>query len=162
MKLKGFNLEQRNIIRASLNTYANFCKALVIICFLLICAFSLLPSKDIPSTSIFPFADKGAHAIAYAGFGLFSFLSISFSFLIKHLPNEEIHEIRENLVATFHVFLVGLPLGLIIEIIQSRVGRDFDLFDWLADTIGLAIGCIVAAIINKIVVNKKIKKLNFI
>jgi VanZ family protein len=159
MKLIDFNLDERNKIGKSLSFYANLSKAAVVICFILICAFSLLPAKDIPHTSIFPFGDKGAHAIAYAGFGFFAFLSISLSFLTKHLPNEEIHEVREIMVATFNVFLVGLPLGLIIEFIQSRVGRTFDLYDWLADAIGLIIGCIFAAIVNQLLVNYKIKQI---
>lgn len=158
MKFKNFSLEDRHNINKSIRVYAIICKSAVVICFILICVFSLLPANDIPHTSVFPFGDKGAHAIAYAGFGMFAFLSISFSLLAKHLPNIEINEVKEILYATFHVFLIGLPLGLIIEIIQSQVGRSFELYDWLADTIGLAVGCIVAAIIHQLVVNYKVKK----
>jgi VanZ family protein len=162
MNLKDLSLEERHKIKKRLGIYAALCKTAVVICLFLICAFSLLPAKNVPHTNIFPLGDKGAHAIAYIGLGMFAFLSISFSLIRKHLLNQKINEVKETLFATLHVLLIGIPLGLIIEIIQAKVGRNFDLFDWLADSVGLLIGCIIAAIINKLVVTYIIKKVSVV
>jgi len=50
-------------------------------------------------------------------------------------------------------FSIGVPLGIIIELIQGKVGRSFDLLDWRADIIGIGLGCIVASIIIKLVIS---------
>ena len=55
-------------------------------------------------------------------------------------------------------FLIGITLEIVIEVIQGKVGRSFDLLDWRADIIGIGLGCIVAAIIIKLVIFRGLLK----
>lgn len=158
MNLSKYNLEERKILNRRMAIYKNLSQIAAIICFALICLFSLLPAKDIPSTSIFPFADKGAHAFAYTGFGLFIFLTKASAIFSKNIVDDESDVINWIFNPILHVYMLGLPLGIIIEFIQSKVGRSFDLLDWLADTIGLTFGIIVAIVIVKLVFSYRFTK----
>lgn len=157
MKLNDIGLKELQEINKDFTLYSRICKFAVFICFILISLFSLLPADNLPPTDVFLFADKGAHALAYLGFSFFLFLSFTFSIISKNVLKHELDEKRENKIALFYVFIIGLPFGIIIEFIQSKVGRYFDLYDWLADSVGILIGCIIAMIVNHLVINHKMK-----
>ena len=158
MNLSRYDSEERKILNSRMTLYKNLSQMAAIICFVLICLFSLLPARDIPSTSIFPFADKGAHALAYTGFGLFVFLTKASAIFSKNIVDEENDVINWIFNPIIHVYILGVPLGIIIEFIQSKVGRSFELLDWLADTIGLTFGIIIAIIIVKLVFSYRFTK----
>lgn len=77
----------------------------------------------------FPHIDKILHAIYYAPGGYFSFLFL------------KAFGISSGVLS----FFMGAIVGILDEFIQSFVpGRSVDLFDFLADCIGLAMGVILA------------------
>ena len=71
----------------------------------------------------FGLTDKEAHALAFFGLTSFSILAAP--------------RLRKLDIA---LFLVGV--GGLIEIIQSLVGRDGELLDWLADSVGIALSVV--------------------
>ena len=76
-----------------------------------IVVLSLLPSKEVSAlVTPLPFADKGAHFIAYA---------VASWLLILAFGRER----------TLFVFIVTSLLGLLIEVIQPHFGRTFDPLD---------------------------------
>ena len=160
MNLSKYNLDERKILNNRMNIYTKITQVAAIICFFLICFFSLMPSEDIPSTSIFPFADKGAHALAYAGFAFFIFLTKSSSILSKNIEESDSDKINWKLIPSLYVYSIGIPLGILIEFIQSKVGRSFDLFDWMADSIGLTFGILIAILLVKIIFSYRFTKVD--
>ena len=113
---------------------------IVAICILVL---SLIPSRGLGDiTSKLPFADKGAHALAYAVFGFFLFLAISSS------PVRNDTDVRGKKLSVVGkiilVFLVGTLFGLLIELLQPVFGRGMELTDLIADAIGTLTGALLA------------------
>lgn len=82
----------------------------------------LLPSKDLPAIHLW---DKLEHALAY--------VALAFWF--------------GNVVVRRDYFWLGLALvafGGLIELLQAHVGRDAEWMDLLADTVGVAVGLLLA------------------
>lgn len=84
----------------------------------------------------FPLQDKGAHALSYMAFGYALYYAFGGSDLLK----VKIH-------VAFHSIIFGVAFGYTMEILQSFVGRDYDLLDLLADTIGLFLGTLCAVLV---------------
>lgn len=102
-------------------------KVLLIAYIVLITFLSLMPGKDIPDIMIFPNADKVAHACMYAGFTFLLLWAypVTFSGHKQFLP-----------------FLIVVAYGFFMEMLQriSLLGRDFDLRDELANSLGFIPG----------------------
>lgn len=92
--------------------------------------FSLQPPSSGPD--LFPYQDKVQHFIAYAVMAYLSGAS-----LLKTFSNFS----RPALFAAV-VCWCGL-YGLVLELIQSRIGRDFSLLDELANVAGAVAGVLV-------------------
>lgn len=81
------------------------------------------------------FADKVAHAIEFAGLGLF--LTIGFR------GGKDPGDRRRTALL---VIGVGLSIGVLDEVYQLAVpGRMVEFLDWVADSVGVTIGYLVAA-----------------
>lgn len=52
---------------------------------------------------------------------------------------------------TVGVILIGSASGLLDEATQPLVGRDFEWYDWIADSIGCVCGAVVATLVLRIV-----------
>jgi VanZ family protein len=86
--------------------------------------------KGLPS---FPFADKSFHAILYFGFGALLLWSLRAT------------RLKARPFIAYIAFLCAVAYGLSDEIHQLFVpGREFSLFDLMADGAGAAIGVAVA------------------
>lgn len=94
--------------------------------FALILLFSLEPSTDVPSVSWIPFADKGAHFLAYGAFGG----SLALWFFRPEKKGKRF---------LFALSLVIL-LGALLELLQPSFGRSKELLDLLADSLGGLMG----------------------
>jgi VanZ family protein len=113
-----------------------------------IMVLSFMPSRDLGGiTSRIPFADKGAHAIAYAVFGFFLFLAINPS------AKKDDVAIQSKTLAVMKiilVLLVGILLGLLIELFQPVFGRGMELADLIADAIGTLTGALLALVLLRL------------
>lgn len=103
--------------------------ALTMICFILICVFSL-KSPSAMSKNI-GLNDKLLHCVAYFCF------SISLTMYAQFLT---VHKKTLFLIC----IAISIVLGLGIEIIQPFFGRTCDVIDLVADTLGTLIGCVAA------------------
>lgn len=159
MNVKEFSLEQRTKLNSNLISKSKMSKVLSILSTIFILIASLLPPNHEIVVRNFPLADKGEHMSAYAVLGFFLFLALANSLIsTKLLENDSptINWIKRPFLKTL---LFGVPLGIIIEILQIFVGRTFDVFDMLADAIGLAIGCAFAIFVLQIFITSSIKKI---
>ena len=110
---------------------------------------SSFPSDDYPDLK-FEFADKFVHMGIY--FVLFLTAYFSFSNQSKFLYLQ-----RNPLLVAF---LIVSVYGASDEIHQYFVpGRSCDIFDWIADVIGTALGIVAILFIKKLLNKKKIKSL---
>ncbi|MBK5201062.1 MAG: VanZ family protein [Spirochaetaceae bacterium] len=159
MNLKEFSLEQKTALNEELMSKSKFPKIFSIISTIFILIASLLPPSHAIQVRNFPLADKGEHMSAYAVLGFFLFLSFADLIISKKLLENKDFKINWIKAPFFQTLLFGVPLGVIIEIIQIFVGRTFDIFDMLADTIGLAVGCTFAILIMQLFINSIIKKI---
>lgn len=93
----------------------------------------LMPASDIPNTTFskIPYFDKLVHAGIFAGFVFLWAFALYKSGKSHHLVYLAI------------VILIAISLGFIIEILQKELislHRDFDLWDWVADSLGAFFG----------------------
>lgn len=98
---------------------------LTALCASLILLFSLENGSSVPSVSWIPFADKGAHALAYAALG--------FSVALWALQGKRRFRFPLCLV-------VLVAFGGCIELLQPEFGRAKELLDFLSDGIGSLVG----------------------
>lgn len=84
-----------------------------------------LPDDSLPGGT-----DKIAHFVAYAGL---SFL------LLVWVSAKRVRSLREILLALFACML----FGAMDELLQIPVGRNCDIYDWIADVIGASIGILL-------------------
>jgi VanZ family protein len=98
-------------------------KLLFVVYLLLVTIASLLPSKDVPEVTIFPYFDKLVHFSMYA----------LFSFLVLWAWPEKFTGMKQIIP-----FLLVLSYGFLMEVLQrySNLGRSFDLKDELANCLG--------------------------
>jgi len=118
---------------------------LVAIC---ITVLSFIPSRGLGDiTSRIPFADKGAHALAYAVFGFFLYLAVSSS--VEN--GADVRKKKLGIVGKIVlVFLVGTLFGLLIELLQPVFGRGMELADLIADAIGTLTGAVLAQLFLRV------------
>ena len=96
--------------------------------YLAIVAFlSLLPSKDFPQLPLFPGADKAIHICMYLGLAVLACWSMH-------------AEVKQKWYYAVIFFAIGW--GVMMEIFQylMHMGRSFELFDILANSVGALIG----------------------
>lgn len=119
---------------------------LVAIC---ITVLSFIPSRGLGDiTSRIPFADKGAHALAYAVFGFFLYLAVSSSSVEN---GADVRKKKLGIVGKIVlVFLVGTLFGLLIELLQPVFGRGIELADLIADAIGTLTGAVLAQLFLRV------------
>lgn len=109
-----------------------------IILILIVCT---MPGKDVPTNSFF----EKVHFDKFVHFGLFGgivlFLSLGVYWQRKRVS---------PFILLFFVFL-SATYGIAIEFIQKywAIGRSFDLYDVLADTLGAIAGVVVFRIVVK-------------
>lgn len=95
-----------------------------------IAALSLLPPKDLPQVPLFEGVDKVVHFLMYFIF------SMLFSWAIKT---------ELNYKRLFFIIPVTIGWGILMEIMQleMHLGRSFDLYDILANSIGVFVGILL-------------------
>ncbi len=101
----------------------------------LIFAVSSIPGS---LTGRIPFRmfDKVAHTGEFAGLALFLMVAFRGS-----LPRASMRQI------TMLVMIVGLSIGMLDELYQHLIpGRAVEFLDWVADTVGMALGSAIALI----------------
>jgi VanZ family protein len=102
---------------------------------------SLSPSDGMGTLpSWIPYADKGAHALAYAGFGFCVFLAIRGSTGTASNQRNGYRCLAKALL----VFVLGVCLGLSLELIQPAFARSMEFLDLVADMIGVVLGILCA------------------
>lgn len=110
---------------------------------------SLISGEKLKAISFIAFGDKGAHMLAYSALGLFlylAFIKVSFN---AHHRDRDIVDSNWVLLPTFFTIVCGLIIGIIIEFIQSKVGRQFEILDIVSDGLGLVVGCAIGYYILK-------------
>lgn len=103
---------------------------------IIILILCLMPSSDIPNTflSRIPYFDKFVHCGIFAGF--------VFLWAIGFRRMGQKHQI----VYLARLILIAVVLGVAIEFAQKELislHRDFDWWDWLADSIGAFLGAAI-------------------
>ncbi|MFA5446941.1 MAG: antibiotic resistance protein VanZ [Sphaerochaeta sp.] len=122
----------------------------------LILYFSFIPAESAPRVSWIPFADKGAHLIAYAAFGFSSFLATleipGFSTRKRRrgLPSAALHISSWSGRSIIISLVTGTVLGALVEILQPLFGRSREWADLLADFMGLVVGLAVVLVLLKV------------
>lgn len=111
---------------------------------IIVLVLTLMPSSDMPDTflSRVPYFDKFVHCGIFAGF--------VFLWALGFRKAGKKHQI----IYLARLILIALVLGLAIEFAQKELvslHRDFDWWDWLADSIGAFLG---AAIFREIFIEK--------
>lgn len=122
----------------------------------LILYFSFIPAESAPRVSWIPFADKGAHLIAYAAFGFSSFLAtleipgFSTRKRGRGLPSAALHISSWSGRSIIISLVTGTVLGALVEILQPLFGRSREWADLLADFMGLVVGLAVVLVLLKV------------
>jgi VanZ family protein len=101
---------------------------------IVIVAACLMPSDKLPYTSFFvkiPYFDKMVHFTMYFIFTLF--LMSGFSRQYR----------KTSAKAYIYSFIMAFILGLLIEFIQEKIGRSYDVFDMSANTIGIIVSLLL-------------------
>lgn len=101
----------------------------------IIALLSLLPTNDLPQIPIFAGADKIIHALMYAG------LTLLICWMIYAERKQSMY---------YLIVLFSISWGIVMELCQSymHLGRSFEYFDILGNSIGTFIGlCIYIMII---------------
>lgn len=97
---------------------------------LFVIIISLIPSKQIPETKIglIPHFDKVIHFIMYA--------VLTFFILWE---NKRAKKESTKTILLIFIMLYGIFLGFFLEILQNSflIGRNFDIFDVIANTLGV-------------------------
>jgi VanZ family protein len=99
--------------------------------YLIIVAFlSLLPPNDFPDIPLFPGADKVVHTCMYLG--------------LTWLACWSMHAEKKR-VWYFLIVLFSISWGVLMEIFQylMHLGRSFDVYDILGNSIGTLIGALI-------------------
>jgi len=106
--------------------------------YLTIIAFlSLLPPNDFPELPLFPGADKVVHTCLYLGLAWLACWSM-------HAEHKKIWY--------FLIILLSISWGAIMELFQflMHLGRSFDLYDILGNSIGTLIGVLIYTIMAQV------------
>jgi VanZ family protein len=104
---------------------------------------SLISSERLDSVNFIPFDDKGAHMLAYAILGIFLYFSfVRISFTLHH-QNKDILSSNWIILPSVFTLVSGVIIGTILEFIQKTVEREFDIYDIVADGLGLLVGCAI-------------------
>jgi VanZ family protein len=102
--------------------------------FIVVMVLTCLPGKDVPDVSMLDiiYFDKWVHM------GLFGGLTFFLSMPFRHSG----YSPRQRLHYFIRIALVSCIWGLVVEFLQRFYvpGRDYDLLDWAADSLG----CLVA------------------
>ena len=102
--------------------------------FFIVDVLTLMPGKDVPEVDFLngiPQFDKLVHA------GLFSGLVFLFCLPLIKYPISH----RQKIYHFIRIALATITWGITVEFLQKYYipGRDFDLLDWAADTVGVVI-----------------------
>jgi len=114
--------------------------------YLSIVAFlSLLPPNDLPEIPLFPGADKIIHTSMYLGLAWLACWSM----------HAEIKRIWY-----FLIILFAISYGVIMEIFQflMHMGRSFDFYDMIGNSIGTLIGVLIYIIMSRMNKNISLRK----
>jgi VanZ family protein len=98
------------------------------------------PLKFLPRDKPLLASDKLLHFSAYAG------LAFLLSLVVYLRRREVASQLGLSLGAAFCVWLVVVASGLCDESTQPLVGRDFEWYDWLADSVGALCGLALSAL----------------
>lgn len=110
---------------------------LVLICLALITWLSLKSGLQAPIN--FENVDKVEHFIAYAGFSFsLTLMTLGFS---KRFSEDA--TIKKLLPCGILPVLLALFYGVLIEFLQPKFGRSFDVLDMVADFTGALFGCFI-------------------
>jgi VanZ family protein len=117
------------------------------------------------SSSLERARSRGIQITVQVAFGVLLMAILAFTLLPVHLPDnaaggDKIQHLTAFMVLTLLGlfgwptravdFVVGLTLlGAGIEVVQSVVGRDMQLSDWIADFFGVLIGLILASLARR-------------
>lgn len=123
---------------------------------LLILYFSFLPPGAAPTIGWLPFADKGAHMLAYAAYGFSSFLA---TLKLPGTPQRKPR--RRSSPSVLHIsswsgssiiisLVSGTALGALVELIQPTFGRSREWMDLVADFMGLVVGLAAVLVVIKL------------
>lgn len=118
--------------------------------------FSFISSSTAASSSwLLIFGDKGAHTASYMALGFCLFCT-----MIKPVEQYSLmHIVKKNFVRIVVLWALIIVFGSIIEFLQPRFGRGFEVLDIVADAVGSIVGIffsiLVISIINRFLVGKE-------
>jgi hypothetical protein len=123
---------------------------------IIILILTLLPASDIPHTilSRIPYFDKLVHAGIFALFVILWYAASYKSFSAAYAGgNKEGTRQYHPMTVLAWVIIAAILLGFCIEIVQkdwTTIHRDFEWWDWVADTIGAFFGGTIAVELFKL------------
>jgi VanZ family protein len=101
---------------------------------LVIAAACLMPSDNLPGTSFFariPYFDKMVHFVMYFIFALFLMSGFSRQYG------------KTSAKAYIHSFILAFIFGVLIECIQEKVGRNYNIYDMIANAAGIIVSLLL-------------------
>lgn len=107
------------------------CYLLTTIATLCILVLSLVPIPEMPEMETVPLADKWAHFLMYGG--------LLMAVWLDWIRNG----VRPTMWNAVVAVVFGVALGGLIELIQPYVMRSCEVLDFVADSIGAVLGCLV-------------------
>ncbi|MGH0052512.1 MAG: antibiotic resistance protein VanZ [Sphaerochaetaceae bacterium] len=123
----------------------------------LILVFSFIPKEAYPKISWIPFADKGDQMTAYAALGFSFFLAFlqipgfDNSRKKREEPHSTLHLSSWSGSAVIASLVMGIMLGIVVEVVQPIFRRSREWMDLAADFMGLVVGVAVALLLLKVV-----------
>ncbi len=126
---------------------------LTVVVVIMIVVFSFMPAETAPRVSWIPFADKGAHLVAYAAYGFASFLATleipGFTSRRRRRSDSTLHISSWAGRSIIISLVTGTLLGAMVELLQPTFGRSREWGDLAADFMGLVVGLAVVLVLLK-------------
>ena len=122
--------------------------------FFIVAILTLMPGNDVPKVGwldSIPNFDKVVHAGLFGG--------LTFLFYLPYFKSSFSHQQKINYL--IRITLAAIVWGITVEFIQKYFipGRDFDLLDWAADSLGALIACWLCVKILKYFEKKAVQKI---
>jgi VanZ family protein len=102
-----------------------------------------MPGDGLPSTSFFSKIAEFVEKILYFEFDKRVHFTLYFIFALFLMSGFSRQYGKTSAKAYIHSFIPALALGILIEFIQEKVGRSFDIHDMIANTLGIIVSLLL-------------------
>jgi VanZ family protein len=98
-----------------------------------------MPGDNFPDTSFFSRIASFVEKILYFKFDKIVHFTLYFIFALFLMSGFSRQYGKTSAKAYIHSFIPAFALGVLIEFIQEKVGRSYDIYDMIANTLGIIV-----------------------